>query len=332
MLLHTDQNHAERGVILLTAMLMVAAMSAVAVAVMDDIRFGLRRATNVALYNQAYWYGLGAETLSRRVIFRDWDRDNTRSTRNDLWAQQGVRFPIEGGVIEGVISDGSNCFNLNSVVSAEDAGAYARNKAGADRFYRLLTALDIDAAGAGALTEALVDWIDADDAPGLNGAEDYDYSIAKPPYRTGAALLADISELRAISGFSSEIYRVIAPHVCVLPTTRANILNINTLLERNAPLLVALAGNDLNVSQAEEIIAARPVDGYDDVEVFWGQDGLNQINIEEDVKALTGLLTRYYSLAARVVYNGAYFELHSQLELTGAGQVNVVSRRFGALD
>ena len=58
------------GMALLTVLLLVAVMSVVAVAILDDVRFSVRRATNVETQSQAQWYAAGAETLARGQIDR----------------------------------------------------------------------------------------------------------------------------------------------------------------------------------------------------------------------------------------------------------------------
>ncbi|MDQ7812241.1 MAG: type II secretion system protein GspK, partial [Brevundimonas sp.] len=58
------------GMALLTVLLLVAVMSVVAVAVLDDVRFSVRRATNAETQAQAQWYASGAEALARRQVAR----------------------------------------------------------------------------------------------------------------------------------------------------------------------------------------------------------------------------------------------------------------------
>ena len=60
----------EEGAALLTVLLLVAVMSALAVAVLDDIRFGLKRTANAETVGQAQWYALGAETVARARLAR----------------------------------------------------------------------------------------------------------------------------------------------------------------------------------------------------------------------------------------------------------------------
>ena len=56
------------GMALLTVLLLVAVMSVVAVAVLDDVRFSVRRATNAETQAQAQWYAAGAESLARSQL------------------------------------------------------------------------------------------------------------------------------------------------------------------------------------------------------------------------------------------------------------------------
>src|SRR3546814_8835933 len=64
----------QKGVALLTVLLLVAVMSVLVMGMLDDIRFGLRRASNAQAMAQAQWYALGAESLAMAQI----DRLSTR--------------------------------------------------------------------------------------------------------------------------------------------------------------------------------------------------------------------------------------------------------------
>lgn len=106
----------------------------------------------------------------------------------------------------------------------------------------LLDVLGIAPQQAHALTDALVDWIDSDTQPGVHGAEDDRYLQAAAPQRTGATLLAGVSELRAIAGYTPQLIAQLQPYVCALPEGRLSPININTLRLDDAPVLVALTG------------------------------------------------------------------------------------------
>ena len=65
----------ERGVALLTVLLLVAVMTLLLMAVLDDIRFGLRRAGNAQAVGQAQWHALGTEAMAMAQIRRLARRD-----------------------------------------------------------------------------------------------------------------------------------------------------------------------------------------------------------------------------------------------------------------
>ena len=84
----------ERGAALITVLLLVAVMSVLAVALLDDIRFGIRRGMNAAENGQAQWYALGAEALARSRIFR-LSNGGGRTSLAGNWPGRFVQFPVE---------------------------------------------------------------------------------------------------------------------------------------------------------------------------------------------------------------------------------------------
>ena len=101
---------------LLTVLLLVAVMSVVAVVILDDVRFSVRRATNVETQAQLQWYAAGAESLARRQVADLVAADPIRTPLEPRWDGRVFSFPIEEGALQAVVSDGQACFNLNSLV------------------------------------------------------------------------------------------------------------------------------------------------------------------------------------------------------------------------
>src|SRR3546814_4572289 len=114
-------------------------MSVLVMGMLDDIRFGLRRASNAQAMAQAQWYALGAESLAMAQI----DRLSTRAGAQAGLAgleQRPLVFPIEHGMIRARLSDETACFNLNSVV--EGTGElWQRRESGSRAFTALMLAL-----------------------------------------------------------------------------------------------------------------------------------------------------------------------------------------------
>ncbi|MDP3490385.1 MAG: type II secretion system minor pseudopilin GspK [Phenylobacterium sp.] len=285
----------ERGVALLTVLLLVAVLATLASVVLDDIRFGLRRAANAQAVGQARWYALGAETLAAGQITQ-LVRASDRVTLDGGWSNRPFSFPIENGLIQGRIADGGACFNLNSVVQGT-GDVLGRREAGIAQFRALLTALNFAPREAEMLGAALTDWIDSDGVRESGGAEDEAYLAGSPPYRTGGTLLAEVSELRAIRGFTPAVYARLRPYVCALPSSDLSPINVNTLTGERAILITMLTEGGVTPELARRVIEARPSGGWS-VEAFWAVPALSE-HIPADpgqVKATS----RYFTLQTEV--------------------------------
>lgn len=303
---------------LLTVLLLVAVMSALAVGVLDDIRFALRRAGNARDVGQAQWYAIGAEELARAQIRRLAARDPTRTTLVGDWNGRPFVFPIEGGVIRARVVDGGNCFNLNSVMFNEGGPRY-----GIAQFEALLGALDFPEADARRLTAALTDWIDRDQY----GAEDDAYARRPQPYRTADDLLAEVSELRAIEGFTLQVYARLRPHVCALPSNALSPINLNTLGVHQAVLLTMVTEGRLRPEAARLWLSRRPEGGWPDAGALWLLPDLVDAPPVPQVDAQVGLRTRFFALETQVDYNGADVEMSALFEQE-AQAVRLAARRW----
>ncbi|MBB3920641.1 MULTISPECIES: type II secretion system minor pseudopilin GspK [Xanthomonas] len=319
----------QRGVALLTVLLLVAVMTLLMVAVLDDLRFGLRRSGNGEAMTQAQWYALGTETIARQRLQALARRDPMRTTLEGGWNDQPVTFPLDDGAVSVRLRDRGGCFNLNSVV----AGApeqWQRSDDGAAQYRALLEVLGIAPQQAQALTDALVDWIDSDSQPGAQGAEDDRYLQSAVPLRSGATLLAGVSELRAIAGYTPQVIAQLRPHVCALPEARLSPVNINTLRLQDAPVLVALTEGALELPAARRVIAARPAGGWRDVKTFLSQPALIQAELSNAVLEQIELRSRYFSLYSQVDHAGAQVVLDALLQQDPAGRVRLVARQWSS--
>lgn len=308
--------HRQGGVALLTVLLLVAVMAVLVVAMLDDIRFALRRAGNAQAVAQAQWHALGAETLAMAQIERLARRDPGVTTLAGGWNGRSFLFPVDDGLIRATLSDATACFNLNSVVHG--AGElFTRHETGVTQYQALLQALDFPAAQARALAEALADWIDSDQQREGLGHEDPGYARGRDGYRTGATLLAEPSELRAIHGYTSAVYARLRPHVCALPTTALSPVNLNTLQDQDAPVLAMLTGGAIDAERARRVIASRPVQGWRSEDEFWNSPGMAGEVPGNAVLDQTELRTRYFRLHAEVDSGPAQVVLSALIEHRG---------------
>ncbi|MFN7128229.1 MAG: type II secretion system minor pseudopilin GspK [Brevundimonas sp.] len=312
---------------LLTVLLLVAVMAVVAVAILDDVRFSVRRTTNAETQAQAQWYAAGAESLARRQIADLLKADAARTPLEPRWNGRVMEFPVEEGAIRAVVTDGQNCFNLNSLVYGQGEDLFARPE-GTAQFIALGTALGLSRARMAAAAAALTDWMDNDAEASPGGAEDARYAGLATPYRTGGVMLADVSEIRAVAGVDADLYRRLRTYVCALPTTAQTRLNPNTLTEAQAPLLVMLTEGEIGLQTARAAIAARPVSGWSSLDAFWAQPALKDFTPDEETQGQVSLLTRYFDLRVDIDYGGAHAVRTALLYAAPDGAVRTVIRRW----
>ncbi|WP_417317573.1 type II secretion system minor pseudopilin GspK [Emcibacter sp.] len=319
----------DRGAALLTVLLLVAIISALVVGMLDQLRFNVRHAGTMEKQQQAEWYALGLEEYAAGMMKSLHKLSANKTTRRELDKVAAFNVPTDGGLIHGQVRDGGNCFNLNSVVEHRDGNRLILRDSGREQYVTLLKTLGIAGGDAMILANRLVDWVDSDSAPMTWGAEDYHYMGQEHPYRTANTLLANISELRQIEGYTPEILYLIRDYVCALPTAELSPVNVNTLTKAQAPLLVMMLGDGLLLNKAEQIIENRPDGGYDTLQAFWADRLLATTPPNLDVQEQVALTTRYFELEAEVSWHERYLTLTSLLELKSSGDVRLVSRQFG---
>ena len=60
----------QQGVALITVMLIVALSSIIAAQMTTRLQTQMQRSTNISFNQQAYWYAMGAEAFSKRVLLK----------------------------------------------------------------------------------------------------------------------------------------------------------------------------------------------------------------------------------------------------------------------
>ena len=110
--------HAQRGVALVTALLVVALATVAAVAMASRQQLDVRRTANLLQGDQAYVYAQAVEDWARVVLKRD-AKDNQIDKLDDDWAQRLSPIVVPGGQVDGFIIDLQGRFNLNNLVKPD---------------------------------------------------------------------------------------------------------------------------------------------------------------------------------------------------------------------
>ncbi|MCL4722503.1 MAG: general secretion pathway protein GspK, partial [Gammaproteobacteria bacterium] len=182
---------------------------------------------------------------------------------------------------------------------------------------RLLTLLPLDVpldpGTAAALTEATIDWLDWDQTPLIEGAEDDRYTGRQPPYRPANFWFVSPSELLAVEGYTGEIYRALEPHVTALPPKVAGGrrgINVNaatdlvlaSLLDQSPERVEALVGQEFESPEAFQ----------SEVREFLGADAL--ANVGPDAIAVR---SSWFLLTVTASIGSVQSTMYSLLERNG---------------
>lgn len=319
----------QTGVALVVVLLVVALVSMIATDMTGRLQYELRRSANVFDQQQAQYYALGAEKFAIAILQQNMMDSPHRDYLDQAWARQGLYFPVEGGDLTGVITDANRCFNLNSVVDKNNLDYVANINSFAYQSYQRLLGLLALPTG---LSDSLVDWIDTDEQVlSMDGAEDLDYQLLSPAYRSANNLIVDVSELRLIRGYTAAVVEKLSPYVCALPEAGYLKLNINTI-DSDKPQLLAMMIKDLPLNTAATILAERRGSGYDKSESFWQLDALAGIEVDGDARSVLQLDSDYYILKAKARIGRGHVGLTTLFKQVGKNKVHIIWRRFGAAE
>jgi len=295
----------ERGVALITAVLVVAIAAVIATSMMSRQNFDTQRTANIIHRDQAIDYALGAEYWAGAELSRD-AKQNSYDHLNENWAYDLPPLPIDGGYVNGKLQDLQGRFNLNSVLDPLQA----------ERFLRLCQAINVEPD----FIPALQDWIDSDTEVRQNGAEDESYTRMDPPYRAANRFLADTSELLLVRGVSVQDYHNLLQYISALPGDPA--INVNTA----PPLLLQSLTHDVTLPDVERIVGLRAAAPYQNIDAFVADEAFAGREISEDHLAVN---SQYFLLTADVMLGDATLTMQSVLYRTAEGKITVVNRRFG---
>jgi len=342
----------QRGIALITAIVLVAVAAVVATAIGFSSAMSARRATTVFGADQSLLAAEGAEAMAAYVLKQSGSTSPTNSAStagtsattaansastsqttsstsssgggasspqdslDQPWAQSYGPFELLPGVLLefAQLEDQQGKFNLNNLA---DGGATDRTSV--TQFQQLLSLLGIEPRWAG----LIADWIDSDDQPNFpDGAEDSVYLAQSPQYRTANLPITSISELLALPGFGRDRYNRLAPYISALPP--GTTINVCTA---SGVLLDAISGKTEYSADPQQLLSRRQADGcFPTLQVY-----LASLNTQQQGLATgrLGQTTSYFRLRSFITIGTARFSLYSLLQRDGAAQIHVILRTFG---
>ena len=257
-----------KGVVLISILLIVLLLSAVAITFGNKYLVSLKRAQYIEFQSLSLNAFRNVEAMSLNKIDKFSRFNSSNLTKENPLLTDEIYFEINGATIVGSIGDASNCFNINSLVRAgkED---YQENKKSMNAFRELMYLAEVHNNVAEEIIDQIIDWIDKNSNPRAYGLEDYYYSgpLHNPREFSGGRLLIDIEELKSIPSVRLVDWDIFKEFFCAYPFATNLKLNINTLDKNNILLLTAFFPK-IDIKDSEYIIENIPLNGFQDINTF----------------------------------------------------------------
>ena len=201
----TTVTHRRSGIALMVVMIAVAVLSFLAAGFAIMMKVETKLAQNAGSEQELLWLGRSGMEYARYILAQQVNIANQPyDSLNQIWAGgpgDGSNilstlslkdYPLGNGFFTVTIVDLERKVNIN-IVDDEVL----------EQAFRLV---GIDAGEAPMIASSILDWVDPNDDPRLNGTESSYYQGLNPPYFAKNAPIDDLSELLLIRGVTPEMY------------------------------------------------------------------------------------------------------------------------------
>jgi general secretion pathway protein K len=315
--------HRQRGVALITAVLMVALATMLAAEIGFKAYLNNRRALTVFALDQGYEIALGLEAMAAYGLMTS---DAKQTHLAQVWNKPIRNLPLDGGGafadVTADLEDVTGRFNLNLLAEPANPADPAQKKLqqeSLDQFKRILSMAQLEPEWA----DKIVDWIDADvNESGASGAEDNFYTGQTPPYHTANRRITRVSEILALPEFGYERYRKLEPLVTALPAdARINVCTASGIV------LDSFSTNQRQYSQDAEWLLKQRANGcFPEKGVLL--NGLTNPDERTYAEGVMSDTSSYFRATVVVTIGSNQFTLYSLLKRE-AGGVRPITRSFG---
>ena len=316
------------GVALVAALILMTSIVFILGNIFYRHQISVAQSTLTMHQNQAYFLALSAESWAKQLLDEDAD-ESAFDHYNELWSQAIPAMPVDGGLINGCISDMQSRFNLNSLVKYTNSTQLmsvinSENNNYATVWNNILRLKEIPPDQS--RLETIIDWIDKDSSTiGTSGAEQEIYESMRPPRMIADSQIVQPSELAEVMGYNLIEVQQLMPLITALPIalkTKPNqiepyAININTATDE---LLLAMGG-DFDMIFKDAVINNRPFEKIQDFyaklasELGYPEDNIKQRWPED----LVAIATQFFELYLEVTLGEARIEVRS-----------IIMRRFNA--
>jgi type II secretory pathway component PulK len=202
----TTSRHHSSGMALIMVMIALALFSMMAVELWSFMKVETRLAQRADNEQQLLWLGRSGVELARWVLAQH-PPSEPYDSLNQIWAG-GPGGPAETnsalmGIDLGNYPVGDGTVSLKIVDLERKANI---NTANTPELQQALTLMGVDADALSVVADSIQDWIDADDAQRIAGAENDYYQGLSPPYHAKNAPMDNLAELLLVKGVTPEMY------------------------------------------------------------------------------------------------------------------------------
>ena len=267
----------QRGVALLTILLLVVSITVVAGAMLASQKIAIRRSGLLFDQNQLLQDIDAGQQLAVTMIRADANLNDTDSTQ-DIWAKPVPPYTLGTHSIGIEMRDEASRFNINNLYQngAVDSNALAV-------FQRLLTQLNL----APDIAIAVLDYQDADSEVYQDGGDESTVYNQQSNSSVDNDLpnqrLVNIDQLQNVNGINAEVLAVLRPYLTVVPHYLP--ININTA----SPVILAALIDGATSQQMQTIVDLREKQVVESIDEIWQLPILGSLN-EKQRKALAPLL------------------------------------------
>ena len=306
----------QRGIALLTILVMVALATILAATIAKRQTNTSENTGYLMRQDQSLLYAKSAEAFFSELLIQDSDNGGNIDHLQENWAKPMPAFPLEDGFVSGRLLDESGKFNLNNLLKADGSVDDSARR----WFEKLLQRVGL----AAELSQAVIDWQDADDeTTGAMGAESNYYQGLDPSYLASNTRFHQVEELKLVRGFEGKNYDLIAPYVTALP--EATKINMNTA----APLLLASIDPKIDVKTVEQELKAKQAEltYFNSLEDLWKLNAFSGIEPQNKTDAAAWLDSKsnYFTAQIEVVLSERKRQFSSAM-MRKDKQVTVYSR------
>ena len=304
----------QQGVILISVLILVALAAVMSAALFFDTGLAARRAASSFGLEEALQLAQGAESLAAYALSED---TNQTDTPGDDWTTPVDATEVAPGIVlQAQLSDLQGRFNVNMLVGANGR----RDENSYKVFQRLLQLLELDPA----LADLIVDWIDADVQPEVQGGEDSLYMSQGPPHLTANLAMTSTSELMQLPGISQDVYLALKPHVSALPPS---VRTINVCMADGYVLDALYALNEKESGHVEySALSDEELADRREGDCFPRRTALG--TGVPAIQAMTTERSSWFRLQTVVSVGSAQFDLYSLINRSGR-QARAVTRSLG---